>query len=424
MAMLLLEGGRLVCPLTGKDDHVDIRVKDGFVVEIGSGLSLNDGVRIDCSGAVVAPGLVDLGAELGDPGMTWREDLSTGSEAGAAGGFTTIIASPATDPVMDAPSLVNDLMVRGCALGGARVLPAGALTVGLNGEQLAEIGLLAEAGCPAISDGGIVVGDSSVLRRALDYVRPFGIPLLLRPGEPVLHGNGVMHEGLVSIRVGLRGVPTASEEIGLTRIVSLVRHTGCPVHITHVTSADGLRLVVSAKNEGLPITVSCPARNLLLCDEAVEDTEYDTRVRLEPPLRAAGDRAALRSAVVAGDIDALISDHRPWSRVEKEVEFEWAQPGAIGLETALGAALEGLEGDVSSAIRALAVAPASVVGRRASVEVGGVADLVVFEPLGRQVVGQSRRSRGTNEPLEGWDLPGRIRATLVEGRVVYGPQLP
>ncbi len=421
--MLLLKGGRVVCPLTGTDKVLDVRIEAGRVVELGSGMEPGSGSILDCTGAVVGPGLVDIGTELADPGMTWREDLVSGSQAAAAGGFTTILASPATDPVVDCPSLVNDLLLRSTSAGGARILQSGALTVGLDGETLAEVGLLREAGCAAISDGGSVISDSSVLRRALDYSRPFGFPVLLRPGEPTLSKAGAMNEGEVSIRIGLRGDPAAAEEIGITRILSLVRLTGARVHISHVTTANGLALVSEAKARGLAVTASCPARNLLLTDQCIESETYDTRFRLTPPLRTEADRIALREGLLSGDLDALISDHKPWTRVEKEIEFEWCTPGAMGLETALGAALEGLEGDVSAVLRVLSVAPASVLGLRAALEVGAAADLVVFEPQTRKEAGPGWRSRGVNEPLEGRKLPGRIRATVVEGRIVYGPVL-
>jgi dihydroorotase len=416
---MLLSGGRVVCPLGGIDEFLDVRIDDGHVVEIGPKLAAGEGPVIDCSGAVIGPGLVDLGTELADPGMTWREDLITGSEAGAAGGFTTLLASPATDPVMDCPSLVREVLARSAGLGGARVLQAGALTMGLEGQTLAEVGLLGKAGCVAISDGGRVISDSAVLRRAMDYLRPFGIPILLRPGEEALSANGSMNEGSVSIRVGLRGEPAAAEEIGITRILSLASLTGARVHISHVTTAGGLALVEKAKSEGLRITASCPARNLLLSDRSIETVGYDTSLRLEPPLRSPADNEALKKGLISGVLDALIADHKPWTRVEKEIEFEWCTPGAMGLETALGAALQGLDGDLRTTLQTLSVAPAAVLGRRATVEVGSVADLVIFEPDSRTIAGPQWRSRGINEPLAGRELPGRIRATLVEGRVVF-----
>ncbi|MEC7947789.1 MAG: dihydroorotase, partial [Myxococcota bacterium] len=243
--MLLLEGGRVCCPEGGFDQRADVLVVDGRVQAIGQGV-IPDGMdpeRFDCRGAVVVPGLVDLCAHLCDPGDPARETLAGGAAAAAAGGFSTVLTMPDTQPVVDNPALVRDVLWRGSQVGGARVLPAGAITVGLQGEDLAEIGLMVEAGVPALADAGVPVEDAGVLRRALDYARPFGVPVLLRPGEPALEREGVMHEGAVSLRVGLRGIPALAEELGVTRLVGLARLTRASVHLTHVTTARSLDLV-------------------------------------------------------------------------------------------------------------------------------------------------------------------------------------
>ena len=412
--MLQLEGGRVVCPLSGRDEVGDVWVHDGRIVAPPSG---GDGQSqtLDCRGLVIAPAFVDLGTCLWDPGYTWREDLDSGSRAGARGGFATLVACPLTDPVTDGPGYVRDLVARAALAPGARVLAAGALTIKLAGRDLAEVGLMIEAGCVALSDGAVGLADAGLLRHAMQYLRPFGLPLLLRPSEPVLEALGVMHEGAVSLRLGLPGVPPAAEEIGIARAVALARATGARVHLSHVTTAVGVELLRRAQADGVAITGSVPARSLVLTDEAVETSAYDPNFRLVPPLRPPADVRALIDAVRDGVIACVGADHVPHGLVDKEHEFGAAESGAMGLETALQATLGGLEGDVVAAVRALAVGPAAVIGRRAAIEFGAVADLVIFDPdVLRPVVGPFE-SRGCNEPLVGRELPGQVIQTYRAG---------
>lgn len=419
--MLLLEGGRVLCPATGRDERADVLVDDGVVRAIGLGIVPEGAVpeRVDCTGAVVAPGLVDLCAHLCDPGDPARETLEGGAAAGAAGGFTTVLTMPDTTPVVDNPSVARDVLWRGGRVEGARVLPAGAITMGLKGEELAEIGLMVEAGVPALADGGVPVEDAGVLRRALDYARPFGVPVLLRPGEPALEREGVMHEGAVSLRVGLRGVPALAEELGVTRLVGLARLTRAPVHLTHVTTARSLDLVRRAKDDGVRVTASAPARSLLLTDEDIERSGYDTHLRVVPPLRPDGDRRALLAAVRDGTLDAIVSDHVPWGREDKELEFAWARPGATGLASALRAVFTALGGDLGLALRVLSVGPSSLIGRGHGLAVGAPADVLVFEDAPAAPLDGRRFGRAHNEPLHGRALRGRVRLTLRAGRVAF-----
>lgn len=420
--MLLLEGGRVVCPLSGRDEQADVLV-DGStqaIVAVGTKLDVPAGTeRLDCSGAVVGPGLVELASELCDPGYTWREDLHSGSRAAAAGGFTTVVASPRTDPVIDTPPVLRDVRVRAAAAPGARIEVAGALTVGLAGEDLAEVGLLAEAGAVALSDGSVPVANATVLRRALDYSRNFGLPIFLRPLDTSLVGKGVMNEGAASLRIGLRGEPAAAEEVGIARIIELVRLTGARVHLTHVTTARGVQQLVRARSEGLPVSGSVPARNLLLIDEDVERREYDTALRLTPPLRTQQDRACLVSALRDGALQAAFADHIPWTRVGKELEFAYAEPGSSGLESALQAVLTAMDGDAVAALRALSTGPAAILGRTPRVAEGAPADLVVFA-TDFEVPSHERFSKGVSDALAGVPLHGGIRATIVGGRQVFG----
>lgn len=413
--MLRLEGGRVLCPATGINDVLDV-VLDGDRVEglyaPGGGPA---GAALDCRGLVIAPAFVDLACQLCDPGFPWREDLHSGSRAGAAGGFATLVAAPATSPVVDRAAVVDHLVRRGAEAPGARVAVSGALTVGLLGLELAELGALADAGCCAFADGSRPVSDAGVLRRALEYARPFGLPVIVRPGEPALEQEGVMHEGVVSLSVGLRGLPEAAEEVGVTRVVALARATGARVHLSHVTTARAVAVIEGARREGVAVTAAVPARHLLLTDAAVAESAYDTRFRLMPPLRPERDRLALIDAVRRGVIDVVAPDHVPLGRVEKEIEFQYAEPGAVGLESAFAATFTALDGDLELTVRRLSLGPAAVLGLVARVAPGARADLVLIDPAAAGSCPPPRWSRGCNEPLEGRTLRGRVVRTLVGG---------
>jgi dihydroorotase len=420
---LVLRGGRVLCPVTGRDEVKDIWIANGKIAGIGDLPGGSVGREVDCSGTVISVGFTDLGAELCDPGMCWREDLVSGSEAGAAGGFTTIVASPKTEPTIDTPMAVRELLVRAATVSGARVEIAGALTQKLKGEALSELGLMAEAGAVAFSDGGRPMENTGVARRVLDYARPFGLAVMVRPGDTELEGAGVMHEGDVSVTLGLRGIPAAAEEIGVARAIALARLTGTRLHLSAVTTIKAIALVRAAKADGVAITAAVPARHLVLTDAVVEDSVYDTATRLLPPLRSEADRVAAVAAVKDGTLDVIGADHVPHTRIEKELEYMHAKPGAVGLESALRAALTGLDGDVSALVQAMAVGPASVLGRSAEISLGAPADLVVFDCDVVQVQPDTGRSKGINEPLAGHELHGRVRLTIRDGCIIYGPHL-
>jgi dihydroorotase len=415
--MLLLKGGRIVCPLSGTDALGDVLVDGDRIVGVGVVDAPSAAEIIDCTGCIVAPGFVDLDVTLGDPGQAWREGLSSGSKIAAAGGFTTIVINPMTDPVIDLPAVVSELIPRAASAPGARVKIGGALTRGLAGENLSEVGLLIEAGCVLLSDGGQVISDTRILRRVLEYAAPMGVPVLLRPGNVALEEGGFMHEGRISSRIGLRGIPSAAEEIGVARAIALVRLSGTRVHLSHLTTARGLKMLAEAQSDGLPITASTPARSLVLTDAYIEHSVYDTAARLTPPLRPESDRAAL----CKGAVERLCvgADHVPWSRVEKELEFAYARSGANGLETAAAAAFTALRGDAMALVSALSVRPAGVLGMKPMIAAGSLADLVIFDPDSSWTVASDWRSRGVCDPLKGSTLSGQIRATIVGGSPIF-----
>ena len=417
---LLLEGGRVLCPGSGEDRQADVLVEDGRIAAVG-GFDSNgvDAERLDCSGQVVTPALVDLEANFCDPGMPWREDLVSGSASAAAGGFTTVLVSPATDPVLDEPATVRDLLDRAAKEATIEVRVAGALTVGLEGKEVAEVGLLVEAGASALSNAGVFIENTAVLRYMILYARGFGCPILLRAGDLWLEAEGVMHEGEVSARIGLRGTPDASEEIGVARLAALSRVTGTAIHITGVTTAKGVDQLRIAQEAGVEVSASTSAHHLLLSDMAVLESGYDSSTRLSPPLRSEGDRLALVQAVKDGIVGSVTSQHEPWTRVEKELEFERAQPGAVGLETALSAAVEAL-GGLEPALAALSRRPGEFLGLDRRLAPGAPAEIVVLDPGAIwSVEAAGLASRCGNTPLLGRELPVRVSTTIHKGRRVH-----
>lgn len=362
-------------------------------VEIGA-----PGPDVEGEGKWLVPALVDLCCDPGFPGFPVREDLASLGAAALAGGFGDLVASPRVDPVADTPEQVAQ--VPRVAPGGVRLWPAAAQTQGLEGKELAEIGLLGRAGAAFLSDGGVPIRDTVVLRNALEYARGFGTITMLRPADADLDALGVAHDGELAVRIGLRGNPAAAEEVGIARIVALVRATGAAVHLTHVGTARGVDAVRAARAEGLPVSASTPARNLLLDEDVLAAGTYDTRWRLHPPLRTAADREALVSAVREGSL-LLCADHQPRAPEEKDLEFERAVPGSTGLESAFSAALTAL-GDLDLVVAAFCTGPRALLPERT----GGWA---LVDPHAEIAVrAGDHRSRARNDALEGRTLRGRV----------------
>lgn len=423
--MLLLRGGLVFDPSTpssGVDGFVaDVLFDDrGIVVEVGPNLDV-DASRAevhDVAGCWVVPGLVDLRAHLREPGQEYKEDLESGLAAAAAGGFTAVCAMPSTNPVNDNRAVTELIRARAASLGGTRVLPFGAITKGLRGEELAEMAELREAGCVGVTDDRRAVG-AGLLRRALEYAATFGLVVMQHCEEPSLGGGLCVHEGAVSTRLGLRGMPRQSEEAAVARDVRVAELTGAPLHVAHVSSAGAVDVLREAKARGVRVTADVTPHHLTWTDEAL--VGYRTNAKVLPPLREASDRDALRAGVADGTLDCIATDHAPHAPLEKDCELDEAAPGMSGLETALPLVLRLVrDGHLprARALEALGVAPAKVLGREARV-LGG-ADVTVIDPaLAWQVEAGALRSKGHNTLLLGEPVQGAARLTIVGGKVAF-----
>ncbi len=430
---LLIRNGRVVDPASGFDGAADVAIAAGRIVSIGRvGADFNPGRTIDASGLVVAPGLVDLAVRLREPGHEHEGMLESEMAAAAAGGVTSLVCLPDTEPVLDEPGLVEMLKFRARNLNQSRVYPLGALTRGLAGEALTEMAELTEAGCVGFSQAESPVRDTQVLLRALQYASTFGYTVWLRPQDAWL-GKGVAASGALATRLGLSGVPVAAETIALHTIFELVRATGARVHLCRLSSAAGVALVRAAKAEGLPVSCDASINQLHLTD--IDIGFFDPAMRLVPPLRQQRDREALRKGLADGTIDVLVSDHTPVASDAKTLPFGEAEPGATGLELLLGAALKWAGEDgvpLADALARISCRPVGVLGEALGslasstgrlVE-GGVADVCVFDPEARWAVRPSAlRSQGRSTPFafeaSGSELVGRVRWTVVAGQVAY-----
>jgi dihydroorotase len=426
----VLKNARVVDPASGLDAVADVVVAEDRVRAIlprgGSGPSdLGPAEIIDLSGLVVAPGLVDVHVHLSQPGQTHKEDIQSGTRAAARGGVTTVVCMANTTPPVDDPTVVAAIREWSKAA-NARVYPVGAVTRGLEGRELSPIGSLAAAGVVALSDDGRWVQHGGLLRRAMLYAREFGLPVLQHCEDPTLSGDGVMHEGLVSARLGLRGVPRSAEEAPLARDLVLAEETGCHLHVQHVSTAGAVRLIRQAKERGVWVTAEVTPHHLTLTDEAVEG--YDPNFKVNPPLRAAEDVEALLEGLKDGTLDCVATDHAPHAPWEKEVEFDRAPFGVVGLETLLGVVLTRLVHQrgwsLLDALAKVTCAPARILGLDAGrIREGADADLVVFDPQAEWTVRPEEfASKSRNTPFAGWTLRGKVLGTLLAGRWTYADE--
>ena len=433
MNKILIQGGRVIDPATELDVVADIAIADGKILAIGGALGgFVPDTLINARGCIVMPGLVDLAVRLREPGHEHEGMLESELAAAVAGGVTCLVCPPDTDPVLDEPGLVEMLRFRAEKLHQSRVLPLGALTRGLKGEVLTEMLQLTQAGCVGFGQAEVAIANTQVMQRALQYAHTFGYTVWLRPQELYL-GKGVAASGPLATRMGLSGVPVAAETIALHTIFELVRSTQARVHLCRISSAAGVALVRQAKQEGLPVTCDVSINSLHLTD--VDMGYFDSRMRLNPPLRQQRDRDALRQGLADGTIDALVSDHTPVDEDAKDLPFAQSEPGATGLELLLSLALKWAHDDkvpLQRALQVVSAGAATVLGASLAPLAGGLAvslgrlatsaaaDVCVFNPQTHWVVEPAAlRSQGRHTPFSGFELPGQVVATLVAGRVAY-----
>ena len=418
-----ITGGRLVDPASGLDDRADVFIDGSKIAGIGNAPGGFRAERtIDARGLVVCPGLVDVAARLGEPGLEYRATLESEAAAAAAGGVTSLACPPDTDPPLDEPGLVEMLKYRARNLNVVQVYPIGALTHALQGGKLTEMSELAEAGCVAFSQGDAPLPDPQMLLRCMQYAATLGYSVWLRPQENSLSSGGVAHDGEVATRLGLRAIPAVAETVAVSTILLLARETGACVHLCRLSSADSVDMVREAKASGLPVSCDISANHLHLTDIDIGD--FESEYRLMPPLRASRDRDALRAGLADGTIDAICSDHTPVDDDAKQLPFAEAAAGATGLELLLPLTLKWADEAGIALVEALSCltsAPARLLGIPAGrVAVGTRADLCVFDPSQSWLVDPARfRSQGHNTPFAGYELEGKVLYTLLGGHIVY-----
>ena len=424
MADTLITNARLLDPASGLDAPGALLIRDGLIADCGAGLNAPEGaIVVDAAGACLAPGLIDLRANLGEPGAEHRETIASAAQAAAAGGITTICVLPDTDPALDDPALISFIARRGEATGSVTLLPYGAATAGCAGKELAEYGLLREAGAIAFTDGVRAIASARSMRLALSYARAFGSFIVQHPEEPSLAAGGAATEGELATRLGLPGITPAAEAMMVARDIALARITGGHVHFAHISTAAALDLIRAAKAEGLAVTCDTAPPYFDLNETAIGD--YRSYAKLSPPPRTEADRQAVVAALTDGTIDAIASDHQPRDADDKRLPFAQAEAGGAGLATLLGVTLARVHaGDLPmlTALALLTARPANLLdlpqGRLAK---GAPADLVLFHPdRGWKVEAGKLPGKAQNSPFDGRALEGRVLGTWKAGRRVFG----
>jgi dihydroorotase len=419
---ILLKGGLVLDPASQTEQVMDVRIAGGVIQKMGVGLDAAGARIVDVSGKIVAPGLIDLHVHLREPGGEVHETIRTGSMAAAAGGFTTICAMPNTSPRGDDPTVMEYILREGAGCGLTEVLPIGTISKKSEGKEISEIGLLCQAGACAISDDGNPVVSGLVLRRALEYAGPFGIPVIDHCEDPGLKDEGLMHEGYWSTRLGLKGIPAESEAVAVARDILLAGLTRGKMHLAHISARQSVELLRFAAECGIPVTAEATPHHLALTDAEVQG--YDTSFKVSPPLRGEDHRRAVLEAVKSGLITCIATDHAPWDQEHKDCEFENASNGIVGMETALAVVWDTLvvrEGmRPMDLIARMTLGPAEVLGRkdRGRLAEGGRADLVVVDPeLSRRVDRETLYSKGKNCPYHGRTYQGWPVLTVANGRI-------
>ncbi|MEK0429775.1 MAG: hypothetical protein RL001_2302 [Pseudomonadota bacterium] len=423
---LHIKNGRVIDPANNIDASHDVFIADGKIASVGKapdGFGADQ--TIDASGLIISPGLVDLSVRLREPGYEYKATLESELQSALAGGVTSLLCPPDTDPVLDEPGLVEMLVHRARLMNQSHVYPLGALTVGLKGRELTEMAELTEAGCVGFAQAEEPIEDTTVLMRAMQYAQTYGYTVWLRPQDPHLGKGGTAHSGPLASRLGLSGVPVMSETIALHTIFELMRSTGARVHLCRLSSSDGIALVRAAKAEGLRVSCDVGAHHVHLTDHDIGF--FDPNARLSPPLRSQRDRDAIREALADGTVDAICSDHTPVDDDEKLLPFGEASPGATGLELLLSLSLKWAEdhlkskNGLSKAIARITCDAARVAGIDAGkLSLGSIADVCIFDPNARwKVEAPVIVSQGKHTPFLGYELQGQVRHTIVSGRVAY-----
>ena len=422
--LMLIKGGRVIDP-GNLDGIMDILIANGKIAEIKKAGWQTDEYPelriIDASGKIVTPGLIDMHVHLREPGHEYKETIETGCLAAAFGGFTAVCTMPNTNPVNDCRQVTEYILQKAQSTDTVRVYPVAAISPGLKGDGLCEYGELKVAGAVALSDDGNPVMSSQLMRRALEYAKGFELPVISHCEDLDLAAGGAMNEGAIATRMGLAGIPNASESIMVMRDIALCELTGVPIHIAHVSTEESVRAIRDAKKRGIPVTAETAPHYFTLTEESVK--EYKTNTKMNPPLRSGHDREAVCQALADGTIDVIATDHAPHSSIEKEVEFDKAANGIIGLETSVSLALKLVENGVINMTRLvekMSTNPARILGIETGLLVGRPADIAIIDPeRSYRVNADNFRSLSRNTPFDGWDMKGKAVLTMVGGKIVY-----
>ena len=420
---LLIKGGRVIDPSQNMDDTLDVLVENGLVKQIGKNLQASADVKIiDAAGKYVVPGLIDMHVHLRDPGLEYKEDIVSGTRAAVSGGFTSVCCMPNTKPVIDNKAIASYIVNKAKNDGFCNVFPVGSITYGLGGDRMSEMGELKESGCVAVSDDGRPVTSPELMRRSLQYAAGIGIMLISHAEEMELVGEGVMNEGFTSTELGLKGIPCVAEDIATARDIMLAEYTGAPIHIAHVSTKGSVRIIREAKSRGVRVTCETAPHYFSLTDDAVRG--YNTNAKMNPPLREADDVAAIKQGLQDGTIDCIATDHAPHHLDEKDVEFNVAMNGIIGLETSLPLSLKLVEEGVLSLnqlVDKMSCNPSNILSlERGSLKVGAAADITVVDPSFEWIVEADKlASKSKNSPWLGQKMKGAAVATVVAGNLKY-----